>query len=694
MRLRVCALMFLLLALLAGGLFAQIQAATSPRVTVSVGHAGAVRAVSSTADGAYAVSAGDDGTVKLWSLEHDGLFTSYQLSRNPITHVAVHPTRTELVVYSSHGVRGGTIAAIDWLTGSRLFSTDVDTSITLLEYSPAGTYVVFARSTFDSLRFLSADRGELQPFMRDGFGVVSYVLMASGERNIMTYVPSRGEFTYWQLATGAELQRVSTRARLEQLTNIDPVNRRLLAAAGANELVVVDNLTGEVRASYPVAPIHGITFDRQTGTILVLTDQLGRRDTLAFTYSAGALRRSAYRPQGLPDDTLVLEALAGARPSGMVSGNQAGLVARHLPSTGRRVDLGPSAVRTVRDMAVTDGSLYLSLDDRLLRFDSDLFADTTGKTTVSTLRETWIDPPFARPQIAADGSQLLLWGDQSAPGTIWGLSPFADFPMVVALTEHSAPIAAVRRSPFGPLLVHRDGRVARVALDGTVEFLFTAIGLQDAAWDSAAGLVAAKTRSTSFDSSLIVVDQRTGETIAASTSAFLTTRVVSDPRTGTLYSLGLVGSQASPATELMRHTQRLTRTDLLLRIEQENPQADLLWDDRTSSLLTSVDPGRVYRFVDGSAELLEPVERLHQKLAVGGHVIASVNADGTVTFWDRRSGDHLVDLWILDAGWIAATVDGAFLASSLSAERYLTLLTAPRLRATVADFRLQLPLTP
>ncbi|MFW6231613.1 MAG: hypothetical protein ACOC37_01040 [Spirochaetota bacterium] len=84
----------LLMLTLAAGAWAQ------SRVTLSLGHAGAVRALAGRGDVNLAFSGGEDGRLTVWDLEHGGLRTSWQVAHVALTRVAVHPTRAEVVVFA------------------------------------------------------------------------------------------------------------------------------------------------------------------------------------------------------------------------------------------------------------------------------------------------------------------------------------------------------------------------------------------------------------------------------------------------------------------------------------------------------------------------------------------------------------------------------------------------------------------
>jgi hypothetical protein len=679
--------------------FATAGAWAQSRVTLSLGHSGAVRAIAGRNGLDLAVSVGDDGKLLAWDLLHDGLWTSWQVAHVPLTRLAVHPDRPEVVVFAQDGLSRGRLIGMDWETGERLFETEVDGTPNFLEYSPQGSFIVYSVDSFDSLFTVDAETGRRRSYIDEEFGVVSFVQIARSERNLMSYVPSRGEFIYWQLSDGSELQTVDTRERLRHLTLVDEDTQRFLAAASGDELVVVDNLTGATMATYPVSPIHGISYDPQTERFLVLTEQAGRRTSLAFTYRSGRLRRNFYSLQNLSPDTAALAVVGSGATRGFLTGDTNGGISWFDDTNGRRTVVGPAPDTRVVDLAFTPGRLNLALStesraDELLSIVSDLFGEDRRDISASFVRDTRTRlDDMDQLRFTADEDRLLLWGGEEA-GSMWELLTPSASPERIYDDETDVPVRTVRATEAGPLVVHRDGRIVLLSREAEVErFRYTAVGAQDALWDPQLGLITAKTRTSSFDSSLIVVDPLTEETVAARTDAFLTTELELDPRSRTLYAIGLHGRQSDPTTRLLGLTgSGFSQSTVLDDSSHELSGGDLLWDSREGVLLSSMTYGEVRRYRFGRGDgTLEPVERLHGALALGGSLIAAVNLDGSVSFWSRESGEHVADFVVVGSEWIAITRRGDYLTSSRAAERYLTFLPASRTRLGLDDFRVSLP---
>jgi WD40 repeat protein len=681
------ALILLLLALTASSLAAQ------SRVVLSIGHAGTVRDAATHPSDQVAFTVGDDGRLLVWDIELRALLHRYQISHRPIVRVVHHPTRDEVALVVSEGVDRSSIHVINWTTGEEVFRRELHGTPVYLSYSPTGSYLIFSLPTFQSLFFLSADRGSARSYLDDGFGIVNFVQMGRTERNVMTYVPARGEFIYWSLQSGEELQRVRTQSRLTHLTLVDPVNRRALAAAGDNELVIVDNLSGEIRATYPVTPIHDIRYDTANDRIMVLTDQLGRRAILSFTYAGGRLRRDTYRPSELsPTAQFVVPLLESA--GAVLSGDEIGVVDLFSTRAGRKTTLGPRPTVPILDAAFTEGRLHLSLGDHILTLVSDAFQSTARSVRVSSVRHSITQlEETTNALIERVGERLLIWGNTEQSGTILSLTPPETTAEPYYIDENENAVTAVRFTNGGPVIIHRDGRIIQLSASFPVErFRYAAVGAQVAAWDPELGLVAAKTKSNAFDSSLIRIDQLTGETVPIPSDAFLSTDIALGDRS-TLYAIGLFGPPASATTRLVRYSgDRFAQNTIIDEFAGEDPNARAVWDDQTGTLFTTIGYAGLQRIEGRTPTRLDSTGQIGREIVLGGLYVATVNEDGSLSLWDRINGEFLFDIYVFENDeYLAVSSRGEFLASSAALERYLDFIPERRTRLDFNDFRLELP---
>jgi hypothetical protein len=471
------------------------------------------------------------------------------------------------------------------------------------------------------------------------------------------------------------------------MTLIDRQSYRYLVAATTDELVVVDNLTGAIQSRYPARPVNGIAFDSQNDRILVLSETNGRSSILAFEFRSGRLRRASYRPQNVPEGTTALGLGGSADTDALLAGSSSGGVVSFDLRTGRRTILGESSATPIIDAELAAGSLYISTAEGVLRIESDLFTEAPATTiSASSISSGWLEIEGAA-RLAAFGEQTLAWTPEE-PGVLRQLPEG----LVVYEDPEEAAIANVRGTDLGLIILHRDGRVVRLEGDEIVTG-YEGRGLQDAIWTDTFGIVAAKSKINEFDSSIILVDDVTRETVAAATDAFLTTRIALDPDANEIYAVGLVDQGGTPHTQLLRLSgQGLRRSQTVLESRNAAAGADIYWDEASDSLLSTLEDGIVRRIRDGRpVQEFDPVERIPGSIDANARFVTATNRDGTLSIWESTSGVHLADIYVFGTEWVAIADNGAFVASSRRAEDNLSLRQAPGSRLRLADFRISLP---
>ncbi|MEE8441771.1 MAG: hypothetical protein V3S41_08625, partial [Spirochaetia bacterium] len=160
-----------------------------------------------------------------------------------------------------------------------------------------------------------------------------------------------------------------------------------------------------------------------------------------------------------------------------------------------------------------------------------------------------------------------------------------------------------------------------------------------------------------------------------------------------MYAIGLFGSPTSPTTKLVRYGGNGFEQDTVIaEFVGEDPAARAVWDNRTNSLLTTIGYTGLQRIEGRTLLPLESTGQIAREIVLGGLYLAAVNADGSVTLWNRDTGEFLFDIYVFeDDGWVAMNSRGAFLASTPDLEKYLDFIPERRTRLDLDDFRIALP---
>ncbi len=672
----------------------------SAQIRVNTSHSGAIRTLLHDARTGLLLTGGDDGKLKVWDYSAGELQRSIQISHLAIQQGALHPSLPHVALLVTDGRRRFTLEVWDWEQGRRIFTQTLPEAPIFLTYSPRGTFLLFAQNDLNSLRFLASSTGRALPYLRRGFGIVTFATVASSEERIMTYTPSDGVITYWEIASGRQVQTISTAREIDQLSV--HTNRRFAAGRLDNELVVVDIVDGTIRDRFPMSGIEHILVDQVSGEVAVMT-RSGRQLELAYfrVSERGQLTRAVRTvptlPAGLTQAALHGEALFTATGDGTISAFES---SNRLGRT-----IAENRVQSVTGFAFTEGTVHLSTAQQILSLRSDLF----GRSDVAVNRVQTLDVTTRRmPQPGTVRLSAVAGPDpEESRVVVWdtsGRNPEIATYAAVAPSLTRIPVDAARAtkqvvSADGRLIVlHDQTMLRRINPEtGSADFTYTGEGMEAlvAVGDT---IVIGKNRANPFDSALMRVDTRTGETVRIQSDNFLIFDLAYDRARGVLYTLGLQQAGAVVRTTITVHRgTNFENRRTITTFDGEDLDARLSLDPSTGRLFSSLGMEGVSVWDGRRLTRISSVSHVPRALYVANRHLFSINRDGTMSVWDLRSGDPLLTFYLFrDGNWVAVTTDGYYFASHPRAEQHLSLIPGSdrtSRRRSLEDFRLILPTT-
>ncbi|TVR01999.1 MAG: hypothetical protein EA403_09525 [Spirochaetaceae bacterium] len=681
-------------------LLVAVTIGATAQIRVNTSHSGAIRTLLHDARTGRLLTGGDDGKLKVWDYSAGELQRSIQISSLAIHQGTLHPSLPQVALLVTDGRRRFTLEVWDWEQERRLFTQTLPEAPIFLTYSPRGTFLLFAQNEFNSLRFLASSTGRSLPYLRRGSGIVTFATVASSEERIMTYTPSDGVITYWEVVSGRQVQTISTAREIDQLSV--HTNRRFAVGRLDNELVVVDIVDGTLRDRFPMSGIERILVNQVNGDVAVMTRSGRQIEMASFRVSErGRLSRAMSTvptlPSGLTQATLHGDALFVATGDGTIT---------TFESTDRRGrTIAENRVQSVTGFAFTEGTVHLSTAQQILSLRSDLF----GETDVAVNRVRTLDVTTRRmPQPGtvrlsavtgpdSDESRVVVWDTSGRNPELATYAAVA--PALTTIPLDSARVTKQVVSADGRLIVlHDQTTLRRIDPDtGSTDFTYTGEGMEAlvAVGDT---IVIGKNRANPFDSALMRVDTRTGETVRIQSDNFLIFDLVYDRARGVLYTLGLQQSGSVVRTTVTVHRgANFENRRTISTYDGEDLDARLSLDPATGRLFSSLGMEGVSVWDGRRLTRISAVAHVPRALYVANRHLFSINRDGTMSVWDLRSGDPLLTFYLFrDGNWVAVTTDGYYFASHSRAEQHLSLLAAPGRtgrRRTLEDFRLILPTT-
>jgi hypothetical protein len=629
------------------------------RTFLQTGHHGDVLALEYDENRGLVFSAGGDGALRVWDLGSRTLVARIGIGRLPLAAIAVNPERTQVAVLESDGVRSFAVSAWDWTTTRRLFRVSLAGEPLFLRYSGGGSWLMLGESAWQGLRLLSASDGSPYPLLPEGFGIVGFAEVSRSERTILTYLPS-GRLQYRDAASGG----LSTELRAAPYLSGLRISRDRRYAAGSNgsEVLLVDLVTGATRAHLALAGVRSLDLSPEGNEIACIAPSAaGGIELSRWTLSGDTfLRRPGSAPAGVT--------VARYAGSALVAGVGGGLWI--ATAAGDEVTLARDELADVTGIVADDGFVAAASPERIWIFrlpEGGIAGAAASMPSEAVVVRNPLDGPSG---LAFVEERLVAWrqGEGSPAAVTIDTATGAVTGTVAGLT---APLLQLEPAAGRLVGLDRAGTVRLVALPGDPGAdrpLFeawlpgTLCVLATSDHELVGGRTPIGAAGGSLVGTLLRVDMRTGETVAVPGGSRSTYDLAWDAGRGLLYSLGI---DAAGGTVLMSHAGPGFEIDRVLsRHEGEDLTATLALEAGTGTVFAS--PGTDgFTVWDGSAATFIPSPgRVPRRLAATGGVLASVNRDATMSFWDPSARRLVADLYLLASGdWCLAAASGRWSAT-------------------------------
>jgi WD40 repeat protein len=158
-------------------------------------------------------TAGEDGFVIKWT--NDGLGEHYQITDVGIKLIAVSPNGNDIAVYESDGGSVNKVSIWDWKTLTRKKQFKYNDSITSLEFSAKGTYLIIGTATVDGAVFIRTQNWTPIDKIKTNTSIVNYITTSDTEKTCVFYSPT-GNLSYYNLGTGKLKSKFSIMQGLSQ----------------------------------------------------------------------------------------------------------------------------------------------------------------------------------------------------------------------------------------------------------------------------------------------------------------------------------------------------------------------------------------------------------------------------------------------------------------------------------------------
>lgn len=667
----------------------------------TTGHWGEVRSVVHAPNQDRVVTAGEDGSIRVWSTVRPSLLRVHSVSPRALSHLTLHPSLPHAAVIENSGSSRPVLSVWNWDTGRKVFRTELQTEPLSMAYSPNGSFLVFTIESLNSVVIVSPETGEVLDHGVQRTGIASYFTVSGSETTLMAYTPGNGRFTYYNIEDGRVLQTVNSESHLENLTILP--NRRLSVAQRGSDLLLVDILRGGVLDRVGIPSIRSIAVNERNSDIAVVHQQNGRYYYRTWYIHENRLQEREQLLRELNRPPVLVAFFDGkslvASKDGTLSYYFAQSRYPRILSSDRRLP--------VNGIAYSGGQLYLQADDTFLQFSGLVSASTTDLgLSLRSLSESFLSfPPEG--EYTVHGALL---------GKLWFRRTDLPKPHLYQLrTEQDSTISASLYD-FDSAIVGHQVAMDRILIEteagqvllwdpalGMVEYTHSASEISAYAYHPVHGLSIGTNSAAGSGRTLVHIDPSTGETVPLATPAFITTDIVFSDETGSLYALGLEQSTSGmlytrldrwsgPGFSVHENLYRTLGADWSARLAAV-PGTDTIWALPAT--------GRIQVWNHSGKLAVDSGDEFYVDLGVYGDLVYTIHRSGAVSFYSASKAEKLLTLYLFrDRAWAAITPNQQFLLSAGAVpEDYLVLVserTQPDAQypATLTRFRLPLPALP
>jgi WD40 repeat protein len=622
--------------------------APSSWAVVNSSHRGAVLDIAADETRGLLFTAGDDGTLRIWSQSPPALVKCLPVTHLAAKMLAVNPARPQAAVIESDGISTFALSAWDWEREKMLYRILLKEEPLFVEYSPGGDTLLFGTTRSEGPRVVDASSGAPAGAKTGTSGIAGFAELSRSGTTLMTYRMD-GRIVYADTTSGRIVHEAPT-VPLLRGCRISR-DRRWLLGRGADTLACLDLLSG--------APVLSVS-----GTRFLSADISPGGEAIVAAAAGGTVSRwvrdgGSWRREELPGNAAWRTVLVRFEGDSLYFAGADGQIdAAH--GTAAPVPFARDLLARVDDVAVLGSMLAVAGSGGVRLFD------LSGED--GAVEKLHAAPPFSGPLGVrfVSPSALLVWSAGDTGGL--GIIDTRDGAFRAVGGAGSPGVLSAQVMDGTLYLLEQDGTVKLVALPtGAVTASFDRPGAVAVSPLPHGDLAVAQGPQNQIEASLVRIDAVTGETVALPTPNLYTYALQYDAKDDALYSLGV---DAAGTTNLVKTPgPGFQASTVIDTAAGEFLGAGLAVDGPRGVIYSTIGRTRVVAWSGGSRSLVPQSARGCTRLAADGGILAALWRDSTVRLWDAagHAGGQLA--LFSDGGWASIRSDGRVTASQSAAGR-------------------------
>lgn len=595
-------------------------------------------------------SAGKDGFIIKWG--QDGMGEHYQVSDLQILKVVRNPANGDIAVYETDGISTHRVSVIDSRTFSKRYTKRFRDSVSALNFSEKGNYLIIGTASVNGTYIFNARTGTVTKRAGDVSGIITYARTGESEKTAIFYSPT-GSIIYYDMTAFKQKASFFTEGMLEQvmLFGAGNLKNRFLAGVKNNTIYIVDATNGKIIAQYAAREplimasrsqyedgLYYITSNGRNFSMRTVTD-----DMLIKQLGAQAGKSTA------PQEPLIVKNFTGLRSrdsftcaaknsSGVILGTQSGNIytmsSTPESETYTIFPITEKMYERIYDISADNENFYLLTADSIYRSSYDsravtLVAHNSGQTNLIKLSD-----------------RIILWS-KGTRKIVQSVS--ADGSGTVTLFTPVQSLQNLR--VFGDSIIYIQGNSSVSLYDmrtGTNSELYSGTSIQDAVLLDEDTLYVAKTSSGAGDATLVSVSITTRETVPVKIPgnvAFSLSYDYNSPGSP-VYGILIRAQNGSNVTEVFGYNPVSRNISTLLRLTDED--SDAFTSLHFPRVYTNLGKNQIYACnVETKKNMVyERSASMPMKMEASGSKIAILNRNGSISWYSQNVKGSLAD-WYL-----------------------------------------------
>jgi hypothetical protein len=610
------------------------------------GHRGAVNTLLYDGEN-QVISAGEDGFLTVWDIRRNAASERFQLSPYGIRSMVLRPGKTQLTLIESDGLGLYRISAWDYGTKQKLFTLRFRDSVSYINYSGGGNFLIAARSGRTGVVFIHPETGEILNSPGDLTGSVSFAATGRSERTMIVYLSS-GVLSYWDLESGKEIRRFPVPANMGSPLLFG--NNRFFGGIDPRGMVVLDAVSGaplfrDGDISPGISPETLFAAEPQRADFFCLAGEAGGQVLYHLSVNDGG-RPEIKSRRGVP--SLIRDVSAGAGGETAVFLGTAGGRVWTLGQNGGARSMAvrnqrgiPEAAASWSSLALLDAEnsfVLIPRDYTRLKNNEALRMERAGGYT-----RVVSDPVNA----GGEPGPFLLWQGENTR-TLPALRTAAGF-FILEKLPLGFPLISAALLGEKALFLDSAGNITVLSVKtGDIIFSFSSTGSLDATFLDGENILVGRS-AISGNTPFLAVNIITGETLPIAYPAAIGAKVYHGPG-GTVYGAAIDQEPGNPKTAIIRINP--SNPALSRRLIEYQGEDTLFSIAESGGILASTlggDGATLYG--PGGIGQFERSPGLPLRLIEGGDLFIALDGEGNISWHDPQSGKILALFRLYDDEW-------------------------------------------